>query len=361
MPSRTNRRDFLSGRSAVEALADVTLGEPASAEAHVGSHTGPVLISARREAMACEFEILQNAGQYPEGTDAAIAALDLIDLLENQLSVYRPHTEVSELNRRAAHEPVPVEPGLFGLLEQAVGLYRETGGAFDITSGPLTKVWGFYRRQGSMPSSDEVRQALALVGSEGLILNPANHTVYFRQSGMEINLGAIGKGYALDRCAGLLAEHGVSDVLIHGGNSSVLARGSRTDADGWTVALRHPLKPDQRLAEFRLRNQALGTSGSGTQFFHHQGRRYGHILDPRTGWPAEGVLACTVIAPTAALSDALSTALYVLGLERATDFCSRHGDIAALLVTPGPRAGSIELHPLNLRDEDWRMADSLGE
>ena len=353
MASRTNRRDFLKGQSALEALADVTLGEPALPPPKTGSHTGPVLISARREAMACEFEILQNAGQYPEGTDAAIVALDLVEMLEGQLSVFRPHSEVSELNRRAAHEPVAVEPGLFGLLQQAVQLFHETGGAFDITSGPLTKVWGFYRRQGAMPSSDEVRQALELVGSENLSLDTAAATVQLRQPQMELNLGAIGKGYTLDRCAQLLAEQGVADVLIHGGNSSVLARGSRAGSEGWTIALRHPLKPDERLAEFQLRNQALGTSGSGTQFFHHGGKRYGHILDPRTGWPAEGVLAATAIAPTAALADALSTALYVLGLERSRDYCAAHPEIAALLVTAGTRAGAIELHPLNLSDGDW--------
>jgi thiamine biosynthesis lipoprotein len=354
MPSKTNRRAFLSGRSALEALADVALGEPAAQPPHTGTNTGPVLISVQREAMACEFEILQNAGQYPTGTDAAIAALDRIDLLEGQLSVYRLNSEVSELNRRAAHAPVVVEPGLFGLCKQAAKLSQATGGAFDITAGPLSKVWGFFRRQGAMPSSDDVRQALDLVGSRLLQLDPVEQSLHFQKVGMEINLGAIGKGYALDRAADLMDERGVRDVLIHGGNSSVLARGSRTAGDGWIVALRHPLKPDERLAEFRLRNQALGTSGSGTHFFHYQGKRYGHILDPRTGWPAEGVLAATVIAPTAAQSDALSTALYVLGPERAAEFCARHPENAALLVTPGKRAGSFELHPFNLADDAWR-------
>jgi thiamine biosynthesis lipoprotein len=109
-----------------------------------------------------------------------------------------------------------------------------------------------------------------------------------------------------------------------------------------------------RLAEFVLSNQALGTSGSGTQFFHHQGKRYGHILDPRTGWPAEQVLSATVIAPTAEQADALSTALYVLGLEGARRFCEKHPSISALLVTPAQRAGGIELFPVNLPDDRWR-------
>jgi thiamine biosynthesis lipoprotein len=121
----------------------------------------------------------------------------------------------------------------------------------------------------------------------------------------------------------------------------------------WTVALRHPLRPDVRLAEFTLDGQALGTSGSGTQFFHYQGRRYGHIIDPRSGWPADQVLSATVIAPTAEQADALSTALYVMGLEPAREFCAAHPEISALLTTQ-TGAGTIDLHPLNLADDRWR-------
>ena len=167
---------------------------------------------------------------------------------------------------------------------------------------------------------------------------------------------------------------GLNDFLIHGGNSSVLARGERNaecrtqnaESDqseirnpksaidpGWSVALRHPLRPDVRLAEFVLCNQALGTSGSGTQFFHHQGRRYGHIIDPRTGWPADQVLSATVIAPNAEQADALSTAFYVMGLEPAREFCAAHPDISALLTTH-TSTGQIELHPINLPDDRWR-------
>jgi thiamine biosynthesis lipoprotein len=192
---------------------------------------------------------------------------------------------------------------------------------------------------------------------------------------MELNLGAIGKGYALDRAAESMLAAGATDFAIHGGNSSVIARGNRANAEcgirnaelnsalrtphsafesGWSVALRHPLKPEVRLAEFRLVNQALGTSGSGTQFFHHQGRRYGHILDPRTGWPAEQVLSATVIAPTAEQSDALSTAFYVMGLAPAREFCASRPEIAAVLVTTGAQAGTVELQALNLGDDAWR-------
>lgn len=336
--------------------------------------------------MACEFEVFFDPRLYPQGIDAADQALDRVTALEDQLTVYRDHSEVSQLNERAAHGPVPVEPGLFQLLQIAQDFSQMTGGAFDITAGPLSKVWGFHRRQGQMPSTLEVQRTLARCGHSHLYLDEHQKTAHFGKPGMEINLGAIGKGYALDQCAQELVQAGVSDVLLHGGMSSVLAHGSRQPAalpvkasteptsddaqspaeeasapvTGWWVGLRHPLRPDVRLAEFCLRNQALGTSGSGTQYFHHQGKRYGHIIDPRTGWPAEEVLSATVIAPTATQSDALSTAIYVLGLEKARCFCQQHPQIKALLVTTGERVGEVTLHPLNLEDSDWRLLSPQG-
>jgi thiamine biosynthesis lipoprotein len=369
-PKRTNRREFLQGRSAVEALGDAVIGKADLPDPAAGNVGPSYLQSISREAMACEFEVLlpQTGPNIPDGStaqspaEAALAALDLIDRLEDQLSVYRDTTEIVAINRRASREAVVVESRLFDLLMRAVELFKATGGAFDITAGPLSKVWGFYRRQGRMPDEAEVAEALALVGSQHLELDGEHRTIRFGQAGMELNLGAIGKGYALDRAAEALQADSIADFAIHGGNSSVIARGNRQSQDpnpnsqtplGWTVALRHPLKPEIRLAEFRLIHQALGTSGSGTQYFHYQGKRYGHILDPRTGWPADKVLSATVIAPTAEQADALATALYVLGLERAREFCLAHPDISAVLVT-APRTGEIELHPLNLPDDAWR-------
>jgi thiamine biosynthesis lipoprotein len=382
-PTKTSRREFLQGRSATEALGDAVIGPPPELPPPEAARAeGTYLLAVSREAMACEFEILLPTHRSPhapreEGDtrsvsptmDAALAALDLIEQLEDQLTVFRDTSEVAAINRRAANEAVAVEARLFELLVRALGLYHATGGAFDITAGPLSKVWGFYRRQGRLPSADEVSAALALVGSDKLDLDQDRQTIRFHQQGMELNLGAIGKGYALDRAAESMLGAGAADFAIHGGNSSVIARGHRIAdsqseirnpkseiAPGWSVALRHPLKPDVRLAEFRLVNQALGTSGSGAQFFHHQGRRYGHILDPRTGWPAEHVLSATVIAPTAELADALSTAFYVMGLAPAREFCASRPEIAAVLVTTAVKAGTVVLHPLNLADDAWQHA-----
>jgi thiamine biosynthesis lipoprotein len=374
--SKTSRREFLRGTSAVRAVGDALaaprpeLPLPSSVGVQAGSH----LLSISREAMACLFEIVLDAAAYRDRTDTAIEALDLVEQLEAHLTIYRETSEVAAINRRAAIEPVGVEEGLFGLLERAVALSAATGGAFDITAGRLSKVWGFYRRQGQMPAAIEVNEALASVGWQHLQLNGEIRSVQFLRPGLELNLGAIGKGYALDRAGQSLVTGGINDFLIHGGNSSVLARGQRmkdecgsmsTDESGppsfaWTVALRHPLKPSIRLAEFDLRDQALGTSGSGTQFFHFQGKKYGHIIDPRSGWPADNVLSATVIAPTAEKADALSTAFYVMGVEGTTAYCELHPDIAALLVTVTHDTAALDLHAINLADGRWRLLEAGG-
>jgi len=220
------------------------------------------------------------------------------------------------------------------LFELAARLHRDTNGAFDITSGPLSEVWGFSRRQGRLPSDAELAAARKRVGMDDVLLDAEHGTVAFRRPGLSLHLNCIGKGYALDRMAELLDADAVGDYLLHGGRSSVFARGNCPGGTraGWTIGVPHPLRPGERLAEVDLVDQALGTSGSGTQFFEHAGRRYGHLLDPRTGRPADGVYTATVVAPAAAEADALSTAFYVMGAEEAAAYCATRPEIAAVLV-----------------------------
>ena len=341
MPSaeRSTRREFLQGKSAAEAL-EAALAANLPCEELASPTPGHYLVKLARRAMACQFEFYLNAGQYPEGTEAALAALDLVDRLEAQLSIYRDTSEIAQLNRRAGDEPVIVEPRLFALLQLAVQLWHETAGAYDVTAGALSRAWGFTRRAGSIPAAEQLAAALESVGSGYLHLDPETHCVRFQRSGLEINLGSIGKGYALDRCRELLSECGIGDFLLHGGHSSVLARGARggdSPHEGWAIGVRDPLHPTRRLGQLRVRNRAVATSGSGTQFFEYQGRRYGHILDPRSGWPAQGVASVSVLAPSAAEADALSTAFYVLGPEAADEYCQAHPGISAVMLCPARR------------------------
>lgn len=321
-----------------------------------------------RRAMACQFEFILPAGQFERGSETALAALDLVEQLEEQLTAYRDTSELMAINRMAASGPAPVEPRLFGLLELAQRLNEQTAGAYDIATGALSKIWGFYRRQGTLPAADEIALALQHAGSRHVELDRTNMTVRFLTGGVELNLGSIGKGYALDRCGELFRAAGVDRVLLHGGQSSVLAISgpstapgntrstdeaaarddasridereveAATDQPGWLVGIGDPLRPGRRLAVVRLNNQALGTSGSSVQYFRHGGKRYGHILDPRTGWPAERLLSATVIASSAAEADACSTAAYVLGLEGAIELCDEVG--AAGVFIESPAAGT---------------------
>ena len=296
----STRRQFLTGRSAVDAIGNIgrSIGQefpvPDAGEVPAGR---TYLVQVGRRAMACEFDVYLNAGEHEAATEHAVDALDLVENIEDQLSVYRNRSEVSRLNQVASTRPVAVNERLFRLLRDSIQLHAETQGAFDVTSGPLIKVWGFYRREGKLPTAEALDGARECVGSEHLQLSDQDSTIFFARDGVEINLGGIGKGFALDLCESQLRGAGVSDFMIHGGNSSILAYGKRAGSEeGWTVGIRHPLRPERRLAEITLRNKSLGTSGSGTQHFYHQGRKYGHIIDPRTGQPADGVLSTSVIA-----------------------------------------------------------------
>lgn len=316
------------------------------------------LLRCARRAMATLFEVMLPYGP-PDAQAAAEDALDLIDRLEAQLTVYRPTSEVSRLNRLAAQAPVPVESRLFDLLAFSARLSEETCGAFDITTGPLIKAWGFYRRQGRVPESDEIAEALDRVGMTHVKLNPERRSVQFHKRGMEVNLGSIGKGYALDRAAiKLWDDWGVRSALLHGGTSSVLAIGTPPgEPNGWAIGLKHPWEPSRRLATVRLRGRALATSGATYQNFEYNGRKLGHLLDPRTGRPAEGIALATAFAPTAAEADALATAFYILGAEAAWRYCESHPDVSAVILPDGPDA---ELEVINLPSHDFERADPAG-
>jgi len=275
-----------------------------------------VLVRISRRAMATTFEVAIPVGTHPEPIAAASAALDLIDELEDQMTVYRDHSEVSRLNETASDHAVEVEPQLYELFTRCAGWTHESEGAFDIATGAIIKEWGFFRREGRVPSPLERIEAMHRTGFRHVMLNPETRTVKYRVPGLEINLGAVGKGYALDRAAHLLrTEWGVTSALLHGGGSSVYAIGGPPgDPRGWPIRLRHPTDTSASLGTVYLRNRGLGTSAATFQFFEYKGQKLGHLLDPRTGWPAQGIDSVSVTASTAAEADAMSTAAFVVGI-----------------------------------------------
>jgi thiamine biosynthesis lipoprotein len=286
--------------------------------------------------MATDFEVALPLGTA-NSTAAAETALDEIDRLESQLTIYRGESEVSQLNQRAPLEAVPVEENLFQLLELSQRLSAETDGAFDVTAGALVKAWGFYRAPRRVPEAMELADARSRAGMRHVVLDAKRRTVRYLRPGLEINLGSIGKGYALDRAAELLGDRwGIASGLLHGGHSSVYAMGTEPgNPNGWTVGLCHPWRPERRLALLRLRDRALGTSAATFRSLEYYGRKLGHILDPRTGWPAEGIASASALAPTAAEADALATAFYILGVKKTRAYCETHPGIGAVLLPDG--------------------------
>jgi thiamine biosynthesis lipoprotein len=287
-----------------------------------------------RPAMACRFEATLPLSER-HGVRAASRGLDEADKLERQLSIFKESSEVSFVNRNAASGPVRITPSLFALLRLCRELYRETEGAFDVTSGPLSRCWGFLKRQGRVPEPSEIEQARALVGSDKLLLDSASGSIRFARPGVEINLGSIGKGYALDRIAALMRSQ-VQTALLSAGSSSIRALGSGDHGRrGWLVGVRHPGYKNRRLAMLRMRDSAMSTSGDEEQFFEHNGRRYGHIIDPRSGFPAQRVAGVTVVAQSAAIADALATAFYVGGPKLAERYCVSHPGTLAIMLERG--------------------------
>lgn len=296
------------------------------------------LLRYRRRAMACRFEILLPGdahGSWP----LVERAFSEIHRLEARLSVFRESSEISRLNRLAAKEAVRVEADLLRLLLLAKRLSRMTQGAFDPTSAPLSRCWGFLEGARQVPEPTELQRVLECVGYRHLDLDPAARTVQFAVP-LELNLGAIGKGYALDRAAAILRS-GVTSFLIHAGHSTVLAEGRGPDdsVNGWRIGLRHPDDHSRDFAEVVLRQGALSTSGAAEQKFSAHGREYGHIIDPRSGRPADCNRSATATAPTAAVADALSTAFYLMTVPQVEELCRVHPDIGAVIVPAGEEPG----------------------
>jgi thiamine biosynthesis lipoprotein len=247
---------------------------------------------------------------------AVESALEEARRLDQLLSNYRPESEWSRVNRAAAEHPVPVSQELFNLLAACVGYSRESDGAFDITVGPLMKIWGFYKGSGHLPHRAEVLAALDKVGYKGLLLDARNQTVRFAKDGMEIDPGGIGKGYAVDRLAAVFEENGIRSALISGGGSSIYAIGAPPqDPNGWKVNIKNPRNTSQTAASVYLKNESLSTSGNYEKFFFADGKLWSHIMDPRTGYPSMGMLSVSVITPKTIDSEAWAKPYYILGRD----------------------------------------------
>jgi FAD:protein FMN transferase len=266
------------------------------------------------DAMGTTYSVV-TYGQDRFKMQAAVElAFDEVRRLDQLLSNYRPASEWSKVNRDAADRPVKVSRELFDLLAACMRYSEASAGAFDITVGPLMKVWGFYRGSGRFPHRAEVKGALSRVGYRNIELDAEHQTVRFRRSGVEMDPGGIGKGYAVDRMVAILKENGIESALITAGSSSIYGLGSpETEPRGWNIAIRNPKDPNETVMEVFLKNESLSTSGNYEKFFRVGSKLYSHIMDPRTGYPAQGVLSVSVIAPETIDSEAWTKPYYING------------------------------------------------
>lgn len=304
-------------------------------------------------AMATRFEIVLHGGHAPSLRAAGEEALRLVEQLEARLSLFRPASEIARVNACAARQPVRVTPEVFALLQRAQKLNAETGGAFDITVAPLVRCWGFMGGSGCLPQPEEVAEARARVGMGLVRLDPNDFTVQFARDGVMLDLGAIGKGYAVERAAEALREAGVASALLHGGTSTVQAIGQPPDAESWKIAIETPSPspdtPPTLLATVPLKDAAMSVSGVWGHCFEAGGRTFGHILDPRTGEPALGTVLAAVILPSATETDALSTALLALGSAGHTAIAGLRPAMRTLLVSESGGMLSVEARGITTR------------
>jgi thiamine biosynthesis lipoprotein len=297
---------------------------------------------ASHPAMGTIFSIIAYGSSSVSLEDSVDQAFQEVDRLDNLMSHYKPDSEVCTINREACRQPVVVTHELFNLLQESFRYSEETGGAFDITVGPLMKSWGFFRGWGRLPAQAELEQALHRIGYQHVRLDAATRTLAFDQAGIELDLGAIGKGYAVDRAVETLRAAGVTCALISSGTSSIYALGSPPGENGWEISVCDPIDRRKQACSLRLQDLSISISGDYEQSFVLGGKLYTHILNPRTGRPVENMLMTVVVAASNTASDALSTAFFVAGIERGRAFLERHPNLHAIFYRPGGSPHSFE-------------------
>jgi FAD:protein FMN transferase len=266
------------------------------------------------EAMGSTYTIDLYGTDRIRMEDAADSAFDEVRRIDELLSNYKPDSELSQVNRRAAQAPMKISPELFDLLSRCHEYSRQSEGAFDITVGPLMKVWGFFKGSGRLPHRPVVQAALTKVGYGHIRLDRAAGTVWFDRAGVELDPGGIGKGYAVDRMVDVLKRKGVTTALVAGSGSSIYALGAPpTESRGWRVEIKNPWDSTKTSTEVFLKDMSMSTSGSYEKFFRAEGKTYAHIMDPRTGFPAQGSVSVSVVAPRTLDSEAWAKPYFVNG------------------------------------------------
>jgi FAD:protein FMN transferase len=303
------------------------------------SQSQPVMYQEARRLMWTKFEIIAYGPDRARLAEAADAAFDEIDRLDRQMSNYSDASELTYINRNAAHQDVIVEKELFDLLTLSIDYSKTMDGAFDITVGPLMKTWGFFDNKGRVPEEAELKSVMERVGFKHVVLNQRTHTIRFDREGVELDLGGVAKGYAVDRAVEILRASGVTSAFITSGSSSICAIGAPPGQKAWRVEVNDPLDRSHKLEAIDLKDRSISTSGCHEKTFDSGGKTYCHIMDPRIGRPIEGLLSATIVTPSGVEAEALSKALMVMGVEKARAFLKTRPQARAILYYSQPESG----------------------
>lgn len=264
--------------------------------------------------MGSRFDITVVAENETIGNKYIDTAVAEITRIEKLISSWDPNSETSSINRNAGLEAVTVDTELFQLIERAIAISKLTDGAFDISYASMDRIWKFDGSMTQMPSEKELSESVANVGFQNIILNKEKSTVFLKRKGMKIGFGAIGKGYAADKAKSLLQAEGVTAGIINA-SGDMNTWGKQPNGEEWNVAITNPLDKTKSYGLLPITNGAVVTSGNYEKFVEFNGKRYTHIIDPRSGMPSSGIISVTVFAPKAELADALATSVFVMGLE----------------------------------------------
>lgn len=281
--------------------------------------------------MGSRFEITVVAKDSTEANNYIDLAVAEITRIEKLISSWDPTSQTSEINRNAGIKPVKVDEELYNLIGRSVEISKLTDGAFDISFASMDKIWKFDGSMTQMPSKEAIKQSVSKVGYQNIILDPENLTVFLKLEGMKIGFGAIGKGYAADKAKKLLIEKGVSGGIINA-SGDMNTWGTQPDGEFWKVAITNPMDKNKAFALLPLNENAVVTSGNYEKYVTFNNIRYTHIIDPRTGYPATGIISATVFAPKAEIADALATSIFVMGKDVGIDFINQLPKIECIII-----------------------------
>ena len=264
--------------------------------------------------MGNRFDITVVANTEAEGNTYIDMAVTEISRIEKLISSWDENSQTSEINRNAGIKPIKVDNELFDLIERSIAISKLTDGAFDISYASMDRIWKFDGSMTEIPSETVIQKSVAKVGYQNILLDKEYCTVFLKLSGTKIGFGAIGKGYAADKTKSLLMQKGVPAGIINA-SGDLNTWGKQPHGEQWKVAITNPMDKDKAYALLPIKNGAVVTSGNYEKFVVFNGKRYAHIIDPRTGYPTTGILSVTVFAPKAELADALATSVFVMGKE----------------------------------------------